>query len=104
MFLLSVFPRRYQLNWTRFQLNADLLNRPHYFKMAQFNASINYDWRLRRYVSNTLTLFKLTYTNLMHTTADFDSIMTANPAVAQSFKSQFIPQIMYTFMLSLFLT
>ena len=88
---------RYQLNWTRFQLNADLLNRPHYFKMAQFNASINYDWRLRRYVSNTLTLFKLTYTNLMHTTADFDSIMTANPAVAQSFRSQFIPQIMYTY-------
>lgn len=88
---------RYQLNWTRFQLNADLLNRPHYFKMAQFNASINYDWRLRRHVSNTLTLFKLTYTNLMHTTHDFDSIMTANPAVAQSFKSQFIPQMIYSY-------
>lgn len=88
---------RYNLNWTRFQLNADLLNRPHYFKMAQFNASINYDWRLRRHVSNTLTLFKLTYTNLMHTTHDFDSIMIANPAVAQSFKSQFIPQMMYTY-------
>ena len=88
---------RYDLNWTRFQVNADLLNRPHYFKMAQFNASINYDWRLRRHVSNTLTLFKLTYTNLMHTTHEFDSIMTANPAVAQSFKSQFIPQMMYTY-------
>jgi len=88
---------RFNLNWTRFQLNADLLNRPHYFKMAQFNASVNYDWRLRRYVSNTLTLFKLTYTNLMHTTQDFDSIMDANPAVAQSFKSQFIPQIIYTY-------
>lgn len=88
---------RYDLNWTHFQLNADLLNRPHYFKMAQFNASINYDWRLRRHVSNTLTLFKLTYTNLLHTTHDFDSIMTANPAVAQSFKSQFIPQMIYTY-------
>ena len=88
---------RFNLNWTRFQLNADLLNRPHYFKMAQFNASVNYDWRLRRYVSNTLTLFKLTYTNLMHTTTDFDSIMSANPAVAQSFKSQFIPQMIYTY-------
>lgn len=88
---------RYDLNWTRFQLNADLLNRPHYFKMAQFNASINYDWRFRRHVQNTLTLFKLTYTNLMHTTAEFDSIMTANPAVAQSFKSQFIPQMIYTY-------
>lgn len=88
---------RYDLNWTRFQLNADLLNRPHYFKMAQFNASVNYDWRFRRHVQNTLTLFKLTYTNLMHTTADFDSIMAANPAVAQSFKSQFIPQMIYTY-------
>ncbi|MDE6206371.1 MAG: BamA/TamA family outer membrane protein [Muribaculaceae bacterium] len=88
---------RYQLNWTRFQLNADLLNRPHYFKMAQFNASVNYDWRLRRHVSNTLTLFKLTYTKLMHTTAEFDSIMAANPAVAQSFQSQFIPQMAYTY-------
>ena len=88
---------RYQLNWTRFQLNADLLNRPHYFKMAQFNASINYDWRVRRHVQNTLTLFKLTYTNLMHTTQEFDSIMAANPSVAQSFKSQFIPQMIYSY-------
>ncbi len=88
---------RYRLNWTRFQLNADLLNRPHYFKMAQFNASVDYDWRFRRHVQNTLTLFKLTYTNLMHTTAAFDSIMVANPAVAQSFKSQFIPQMAYTY-------
>lgn len=88
---------RYQLNWTRFTLNADLLNRPHYFKMAQFNASVNYDWRLRRHVSNTLTLFKLTYTNLMHTTHEFDSIMDANQAVAQSFQSQFIPQMAYTY-------
>lgn len=48
-------------------------------------------------MSNTLTLFKLTYTNLMHTTADFDSIMAANPAVAQSFQSQFIPQMIYTY-------
>lgn len=88
---------RFDLNWTRFQLNADLLNRPHYFKMAQFNASVNYDWRVRRHVQNSLTLFKLTYTKLMHTTAEFDSIMDANPAVAQSFKSQFIPQMIYSY-------
>ena len=33
----------------------------------------------------------------MNTTADFDSIMAANPAVAQSFKSQFIPQMQYSY-------
>lgn len=88
---------RFQLSWTRFQLGADLLNRPHYFKMAQFNASVNYDWRLSRHVSNTFTPIKLTYTNLMHTTAVFDSIMNANPAVAQSFQSQYIPQMIYSY-------
>jgi len=88
---------RFNLNWTRFQLNAELLNRPHYFKMAQFNASVSFAWRLRRYVSNTLTLFKLTYNKTMHTTEAFDSIMVANPAVAQSFRNQFVPQMAYTY-------
>lgn len=83
-------------NWTRVSLGADLLNRPHYFKMAQFNASFGYDWRSKRYIANNLTVFKLTYTNLMHTTHAFDSIMDANPAIAQSFKSQFIPQMSYS--------
>lgn len=88
---------QWQLNWTRFQLNADLLNRPHYFRMAQFNASMSYDWRIRRHVSQTFTPLKLTYTKLINTTAEFDSIMAANPAIALSFQSQFIPQMMYSY-------
>ncbi|MBQ4345055.1 MAG: BamA/TamA family outer membrane protein [Muribaculaceae bacterium] len=89
--------RRRTLNWTRISLNADILNRPHYFKMAQFNASLSYDWRANRYTTHSLTPIKLTYTKLINTTADFDSIMAANPAVAQSFESQFVPQISYTY-------
>ncbi len=88
---------RRDINWTRVSLNADILNRPHYFKMAQFNTSLAYDWRVTRHATNTLTLFKLTYTNLMKTTTVFDSIMNANQAIAQSFKSQFIPQLSYTY-------
>ena len=88
---------RYTLNWTRFSLNADLLNRPHYFKMAQLNLGVTYDWRFRRHVSQSLTLFKLTYTKLINTTLEFDSIMAANPAVALSFQSQYIPQMSYTY-------
>lgn len=89
---------RRNLNWTRLTLNADLLNRPHYFKMAQFNTSVSYDWQSSRYATNTFTPLKLTYTKLLHTTYTFDSIMNANQAVAQSFKSQFIPQMAYTYM------
>lgn len=88
---------RRQLNWTRITLGADLLNRPHYFNMAQFNTGFTYDWRVSRHVTNSLTLFKLTYVNLMRTTTEFDSIMNANQAIAQSFRSQFIPQLMFSY-------
>ena len=90
--------RNRNLNWTRFSLNADLLNRPHYFKMAQFNFSFSYDWQSSRYSSHTLTPFKLTYTKLMKTTAEFDSIIAQNPAIALSFMSQYIPQLSYSYM------
>ena len=88
---------RRQLNWTRISLGADLLNRPHYFNMAQFNAAFTYDWRATRHVTNSLTLFKITYVNLIRTTTEFDSIMNANQAIAQSFKSQFIPQMSFSY-------
>ncbi len=88
---------RRQLNWTRISLGADLLNRPHYFNMAQFNAAFSYDWRATRHVTNSLTLFKLTYVKLMSTTGEFDSIMNANPVIAQSFRDQFIPQMSFSY-------
>lgn len=88
---------RRDVNWTRITLGAELLNRPHYFKLAQFNTGISYDWRSSRYISNTFTLFKLTYNKLQHTTEVFDSIMGANPAIALSFQNQFIPQMSYSF-------
>lgn len=88
---------RRDLSWTRISLNADLLNRPHYFRMAQFNAEFSYDWNPSRYSSSTLTLLKLTYNNLLNTTETFDSLMLANRSVALSFRSQFVPQIAYTY-------
>ncbi len=89
--------RRRALNWTRLSLDAEILNRPHYFKMAQFNVAMSYDWQATRYSTNTLTLGKVTYTKLINTTADFDSIMTENQAIAQSFQDQFVPQIAYSY-------
>lgn len=58
---------RRDLNWTRISLGVDVLNRPHYFKMEQFNTGISYDWRSSRYINNSFTLFKLSYTlSLIH--------------------------------------
>ena len=91
-------PRRNRnLNWTRFGLSADLLNRPHYFKMAQFDAFVSYDWYPSRYSSSTFTPIKFTYTKLINTTEAFDSIVAENRAIEQSFRSQYIPQVMYSY-------
>lgn len=87
--------RRRQINWTRFTLNGDLLNRPHYFKMGQLNASMSYEWLASRHTNLTFTPLKLSYTKLIHTTEDFDKIMDENPAVAQSFRSQYVPQMIF---------
>ncbi len=89
--------RRRTVNWTKIGLGADLLNRPHYFKMAQFNASLSYDWQPSKYITTTYTPLKITYTKLMTTTPTFDSIMNANRAIALSFRDQFIPQMSYNF-------
>ena len=86
-----------ELNWTTISIGASLLNRPKFFKLAEMNAGIVYEWRATRHSLNQLTLFKLSYTKLMSTTLEFDSIMLQNPAIAQGFESQFIPQISYSY-------
>lgn len=92
-----------ELNWTTISLGVDIMNRPHYFKLADFHVGINYEWHPSRHVLNQLTLFKLTYNKLMHTTEEFESVMADNPAVALSFQSQYIPQLSYTYTLDKFL-
>lgn len=103
--LAPAFIRRTQreLNWTRLNLGASILNRPHYFKMSQANIGIQYEWNATRHVVNQFTPFKLTYTKLQHTTPEFDSIMAINPAIALSFQNQFIPQMSYSYTIDKFL-
>lgn len=87
------------INWTTLTLSGSILNRPHYFKMAEYSMGIAYEWRATRNTLHQLTPFKLSYTKLINTTEAFDSIMALNPAIAESFKSRFIPQLNYTYTL-----
>lgn len=92
-----LYPSRRYTNWTRLSLSADLMNRPSYFKMAQFATAFTWEWHSSKYAMHELTPFKLTYTKLISSTAEFDSAMTANPAIAMSFEDRFVPQLQYTF-------
>ena len=58
--------------YTRFQLGANLMNRPHYFRMVSFNGSMSYDYRTSLRAGHSVTPFKLVYTKLLNTTESFD--------------------------------
>ena len=88
--------RRY-LNWTRFGLNASIMNRPNFFKMLQLGGSFTWEWHANKHSLNELTPFKLTYHKLLSRSEKFDSTMSENLALAMSFKDVFIPQMQYTY-------
>ena len=90
-----LYPSRRYTNWTHLSLNAELLNRPGFFKMAQLGTAVTWEWHANHYSSHVLTPFKLTYTKLISKTARFDSAMVDNPALALSFEDMFIPKIEY---------
>lgn len=90
--------RRYSAHST-FQLGANLLSRPKFFKMMSFNASAVYDFQSSPQSYHSITLFRLVYNRLLSTTAEFDRIMEENPVLALSFANQFIPSIGYTYTL-----
>ena len=82
---------------TTFQLGADLMNRPQFFHLVAFSGSAGYRFQSSPYSHHDLTLFRLTYNRLLHTTASFDQTMAENPSIAMSFRNQFVPSIGYTY-------
>lgn len=82
---------------TVFSLDADWKNRSGFFNIMSFGLSATYQWNKRPRAHHSLTLFSLEYDKMLHTTATFDSIMNANPALSVSMRNQFIPSLSYTF-------
>ncbi len=93
-FLQSKRDRRGQ---TPFQIGTDLLNRHNYFRMISFWGSATYDFNSSYRNYHSVVPFKLNYTYLLRTSQAFDSVTLRNPAVAQSFRNQFIPSMSYTY-------
>lgn len=82
---------------THFQIGTDLLNRHNYFRMISFWGSATYDFNSSYRNYHSIVPFKLNYTYLLQTSHAFDSVTMRNPAVAQSFRNQFIPSMSYTY-------
>ncbi len=73
------------------------MNRPSFFRLIAFSGSAGYNFQTSPYSRHALTVFKLTYNKLLHTTESFDQTMDENPAIAMSFRNQFVPSINYTY-------
>lgn len=82
---------------THFQIGTDFLNRHSYFRMISFWGSATYDFNSSRRNYHSVVPFKLNYTHLLRTSHEFDSTLNKNPAIALSFKDQFIPSMSYTY-------
>lgn len=102
MFPRILFPWLGSREWefpatTTFSLNADWLNRAHFFRMLSFGANATYDWQPKTMRRHSVTPFKLTFNVLQSQTEEFKAILNDNKALARSMENQFIPAMSYTY-------
>lgn len=98
--MLGIRPPRYLRRLkssTRIQLGANIMNRPHYFRMVSFNTAFAYEFHTSSTAMHNFTPFELGYTKMLRTTEEFDKTLAENPAIALSFRDQFIPKLSYMF-------
>ena len=85
------FPAR-----TRLSVDIDWRNRSGFFQMISSGLSMTYSWQRQAALTHELTVFSLDFDKLSSSTAVFDSITAANPALYVSMRDQFIPSAGYT--------
>ncbi len=81
---------------TEFSLDANWMNRAGYFGMVSLGARVAYTYQRRPTLKHEFVPLRLDYDELLHTTADFDSIMSRNQALYVSMRDQFVPSMRYT--------
>lgn len=89
--------RFYKPPSTLLSLSGNVLNRANYFKMLTVTAGLTYKFQTSPNSRHEFSPLLLDYNFLRNTTATFDSIMTANPAIYVSMRNQFVPKIKYTY-------
>lgn len=89
---------RYYPVSTKFNLATNIMRRAGFFQMLKATGEMDYSFYTSRTTSHTFTPLKLSYSQMMHTTHKFDSIITYNRILRQSFANQLVPQLQYTYL------
>lgn len=82
---------------TTFALTGNWRNRSRFFNRVTMGANMTYNWQRSATVKHEMTLISLDFDKMISATSQFDSIMSANPALSLSMRDQFIPSFSYTF-------
>jgi len=82
---------------TAIDLQARWQNRARYFGRVSWSGAVNYTMQRKQRIKHEFSPLTITYDQLLHSTARFDSIVAANPALYVSMRDQFVPSMSYTF-------
>ena len=83
---------------TKYSISTDLMRRSGFFNLVKATGEIGYTFYTSKITSHTVTPLKLSYSSMISTTEKFDSVISVNPVLKQSFADQFVPQITYTYL------
>ena len=90
-------PMRFNLPQTSVTLGFEFLNKIQYYRMSSINLGFGYQWKKPDRITHTFYPVFINSINLLETTTEFDSILTANPYIKKSFEEQFIVGMKYDF-------
>ncbi len=90
-------PMRFNLPQTSVTLGFEFLNKIQYYRMSSINLGFGYQWKKPNRITHSFYPVFINSINLLETTTEFDSILTANPYIKKSFEEQFIVGMKYDF-------
>ncbi|MEK6481066.1 BamA/TamA family outer membrane protein [Catalinimonas sp. 4WD22] len=76
--------------YTKFEAGVNLLSRLQYYRMISWNTGFEYHWKTSRSQSFEVKPLDISYTHLIETTPEFDSLLLENPLIRRSFEEQFV--------------
>lgn len=82
---------------TTLKLSGQRMNRAGYYGLNSLSLSYTYDFSRSQGRSHSIIPLSINYSQLGHTTEEFQSILNDNPSLGLSLMSQLIPQMSYTY-------
>lgn len=78
-------------------LTLEYNDRADYFRVVNWRSDFGIRWKSNKYISHRINWISINYSNLLETTALFDSLLDANQQIRESFEEQFFIGPGYSF-------